>query len=381
MEITDIKVFLAEGYRKPRTIRSMAITEDYSKLVAQFGNTELWDIPTGQFLGNLGWYPSQNLRFNSDGNVLIIGGDNNDYNGLRPLRLDVHSRIPIDYFPSMPFISGTSTLSAFSPDLKIYARTLYNKDLSRKPNEVIDFFDTATGEYIHSSLAINEKNITIQAMAFNYDGSKLAICVNEMGSMAPDLDGEVYLLDVGSGRLNMLGGEQSPKLSDWIKLFILHLPGKTTNRSIFTKRHRELRSVAFSPDGKILATGCSYGIIFLWDTSTKRMLYSLRYAEGGHKGSILSLKFSHDGRKLASSSGLIESEIKIWDVAYGELQKTIIVGSDTVLAGFSKHDLRLFSGSSDGTIRYWDVATGKELVRLMTFADDEWAGHHSRRLL
>ena len=100
------------------------------------------------------------------------------------------------------------------------------------------------------------------------------------------------------------------------------------------------------------------------------MLYSSTSPEGGHRDQVMSLKFSQDGGLLASSS--MEGEIKICDVPTGDLLKTIQGGNCTVLAGFHKNNNKLFSGSKDGTIRCWDVATGKELVRLMTFADDEW---------
>jgi WD40 repeat protein len=67
-------------------------------------------------------------------------------------------------------------------------------------------------------------------------------------------------------------------------------------------------SVAFSPDGKTLASGGWDGAVKLWDASTGKELASLK----GHTSMVLSVAFSPDGKTLASGSS--DKTIKLWDV-------------------------------------------------------------------
>ncbi len=69
-----------------------------------------------------------------------------------------------------------------------------------------------------------------------------------------------------------------------------------------------MTTVAFSPDGKLLATGGADRVVRLWDSTTGKVLKELK----GHRMSITAVAFSPDGKRLLSSS--LDHTIRVWDV-------------------------------------------------------------------
>ena len=131
--------------------------------------------------------------------------------------------------------------------------------------------------------------------------------------------------------------------------------------------HRRVYSVAFSPDGTILATGTWEGTIKLWDVETRTEI--ITFEHGGDEGRIMSLAFSPDGKILASA--LTDDwtspahTIKLWDMATKTEIATLsghINGVQSV--SFSPDGKTLASGAFDSTIRLWDVATKTQIAYL-----------------
>jgi len=126
-----------------------------------------------------------------------------------------------------------------------------------------------------------------------------------------------------------------------------------------------VNSVAFSPDGSILASGSLDQSIILWDMASVRELRTL----SGHTDSVQSVAFSPDGSILASGSR--DDTIKLWDVAGGRELRTLSGHSGDVWSvAFSPDGKMLASGSSDHTVKLWDVASGRELRTLSGHTDD-----------
>jgi RNA polymerase sigma factor (sigma-70 family) len=117
--------------------------------------------------------------------------------------------------------------------------------------------------------------------------------------------------------------------------------------------------VAFSPDGKVL-TSCSQDqTVRLWEAATGKELHRLE----GHQDKVPGVAFSPDGKTVASASG--DRTIRLWDCARGTQLRTFTgheAGIDFV--AFSPDGKTLASGSDDRTVRLWTVATGKELRKL-----------------
>ena len=116
---------------------------------------------------------------------------------------------------------------------------------------------------------------------------------------------------------------------------------------------REVYSVAFSPDSRLLASGSADNTIKLWDVASGALKQTL----SGHEATVQSVAFSPDGRLLASGSW--DGTTKLWDVASGAEKQTLKGHEGSVYsAAFSPDGRLLASGSEDRTIRLWDVASG-----------------------
>jgi eukaryotic-like serine/threonine-protein kinase len=120
-----------------------------------------------------------------------------------------------------------------------------------------------------------------------------------------------------------------------------------------------VRSVAFSPDGKHLASGSGENTIKIWDAASGQGSLTLK----GHAGGVSSVAFSPDGKRLASGS--FDNTIKIWDAASGQESLTLKGHAAPVSSvAFSPDGTRLATGSSDKTIKIWDAASGQESLTL-----------------
>ena len=116
-------------------------------------------------------------------------------------------------------------------------------------------------------------------------------------------------------------------------------------------------SVAWSPDGKRLATGSDDNTAKVWDAATGKELLTLR----GHSELCHSVAWSPDGKRLATGS--LDRTAKVWDADTGKELLTLSGHSLAVNSvAWSPDGKRLATGSADDTAKVWDAATGKELL-------------------
>jgi WD40 domain-containing protein len=156
----------------------------------------------------------------------------------------------------------------------------------------------------------------------------------------------------------------------------IHVWDLATGTDVFRSGEQSLRgtpvrSMAYSPDGKILATTNDYGMmrasgkVDFWEAATGK---HIRTFASGKMVSYQSLAFSPNGKWLATGSGWWgrDSGIRLWDVDTGlELEPAVRQVDSALSVIFSPDSRYLISTEREGTVRFWEVATRQEVKHLV----------------
>jgi WD40 repeat protein len=204
-------------------------------------------------------------------------------------------------------------------------------------------WDAATGKVVQQYSGHNpdpkvplssKEFLTVRSLDFSPDGKQIVSSAGPIAGVKCTNALQIWSVETGKTLMTIKGEHQAGK-------------------------NRPILSVAFSPDGKTIASGGFDGAITLWDARTGKEQRRIR----GPFINILDLEFSPDGKRLACGS----ANSAIWDVATGE-KLTGLVGYPKPVASltFSPDGKRLITGGWDRTVRIWDSRTGVQLLLLGT---------------
>jgi WD40 repeat protein len=350
--------------------KSMSFSSD-GKILASGSSdntVRLWDTTIGKeircIVGNT--QQSLSVNFDTDGRTIAFGVHLWDViTGKEIRRMEGHT-------------ASINSVS-FSPDGRTVASYSY---------KTVRLWDAATGKEIRR---IEGHTDSVNSVNFSPDGKTVA-----SGSH----DKTVRLWDAATGKeIRRMEGHTDPinsvsfspdgktiasgSYDNTVRLWDA-ASGKEIRR---LERDDAYYSVSFSPDGKTIASG-SYKTVQLWDAATGKEIRRFK----GHTYVVNSVSFNPNGKTIASGSGAFEptgpediydNTVRLWNTATGKEIRRLEGHTATVWSvRFSPDGKIVASGSggidtSDNTVRLWDVSSGKLIWLFFMRNNGEWLSYNT----
>jgi len=338
-------------------ILSVAFNADGKQIIsgAEDFTVKLWEVTSGREVRTLAGYTGavgsasfspdgKQIFFNSGGNIKLwdtvagneirtftVGGSFTTFSAdgrqfiSYPHGNAVKLRDAVTGNEIRTFTGHTKVVNsaAFSPDGK--------QIVTGSEDGTIKLWDTAMGNEIRS---YKQKYYGVQCVAFSPDGKQI--------------------LSGGTGQITLWKVDSDKAVLDFKGLNIYFVT-----------------YVAFSPDGKQVLSD-AYNLfnydndVKLWDVKTGKAIKTFK----GHKSAIHAMAFSPDGKHIASGSS--DNTVILWDTATGKAAKTLTGHTSAVTSiAFSSDGRQILSGSLDGAVCLWNADTGKEAAKFISFTGSD----------
>jgi WD40 repeat protein len=302
------RVFRAFSFYKYADIKSLALSQD-EQTIAVAANMrsnnvgdkqiELWglDIPSNKYKLLRTFAGMKSLAFSPVGKTIASGSHDNT---VKLWSLDAKLPQTLVGMRSVAFSPNEETILSYSDNKTVQ---VWNRD----------------GKLLKSFQWLNSKKLAISCVTFSPDGKTI--------------------VTGGNGEDNT------------VKLW--NLDGKLLNT--LTEHSKPVTSLAFSSDGKTIASGSRDNTVKLWNLDGK-LLNTLT----GHSKPVTSLAFSSDGKTFSSdgktiASGSRDNTVKLWNLD-GKLLNTLTGHSKQVISlAFSSDGKTIASGSRDNTVKLWNL--------------------------
>ena len=311
------------------------------RFIAKGGDEfQLWEIAAQRQVSLQDDLPDTNvLRFSNDSRTFVCLGEEGD----KIYRIDVetgkHTVIDLQkesaylHLIDCALTEGKIAIGGRNGSLEVWDTTTGEKlSTLREKGKRVDMPDYFT-----------QKNRAI-TMKFSPDGTRLA---------AGNLDTTIQIWDTTSGE-ELIVLQTSIKDSNmW---FLSRGNGKAiVNNPMKEQGNARPATLAFSPDGSLLACGSEDSTIKLWNTITGELIATFT----GHLSNVNHFDFSPDGNMLASGSS--GGTIRFWDINTKEALKTTIIGHMWMRkASFLGDGSKLASVFSNGIITVWDLKNSQK---------------------
>lgn len=290
---------------------------------------------------------------------------------------------------------------AYSPDGKTIATANTNQITvltgrieSRLPSisgNIVQIRDVATGA---KRTIINTQTQKVASIVYAPDGKTIAT--------ARTRDNTVYFWDTTTGKakgtLERVGrgsvqafvyapnGNTIATAGGWTDNFVQLWDAQTGNHKITLTGHaKRVNSVAYSPDGNLIASGGTDGTVRLWDVTTRKQKPILNHTSWFNflfqwlNVPVHSVAYSPDGNTVAAGS--LDGRVRLWDTQTPKLKATLTGHTsavDIVLYSPDGKIIATAAGETDNTVRLWDavtrepkvVLTGYTHINAVTYAPD-----------